>query len=463
MKNQNTILRKLTLLSFLITVSVNAQQVIDSPATLKQACETSPGNIVSVNQSIKVSLPIINATPTVINCPCSLVLLNDSKVEFEHVNIQFNGAFSVQSSNKGEVKATKSALKATNINFVLGGTDSQINTSQSVITANAGNINFNLGNQSKMELYGTANTVSLNATGQVYISAGERFTASIADMIVKGDSGIQLHLNGFEGLLKNEKVNYISNNGSILINATGSKSKYEVGESSFTFANKTDILFKGAESGLKLNEIRFQSPSFNVGALNGVTIVAGELANSNGKIEMSQISTGLINGGLSVLASVNGEKGSVSLSKSNITFGGDVLIESGTLGSTEVKENRITSSTKITAKTGLNGSCIASPNFALTAPIINACVLAAAKMALPNTSSFSIYPNPSTAEMVNIKFEESSLKNIEIYNSNGNLVSKKMNVSNDQIELKNLNKGLYIVKVLNIESNTTETKKLLVN
>ncbi|MDL2238594.1 T9SS type A sorting domain-containing protein [Bacteroidales bacterium OttesenSCG-928-K22] len=63
--------------------------------------------------------------------------------------------------------------------------------------------------------------------------------------------------------------------------------------------------------------------------------------------------------------------------------------------------------------------------------------------------TFTIYPNPAT-DYINIKLNEESLSNqyVEIYNITGNLLIKQ-NLSNTQINISKLARGIYIINVNN--------------
>jgi hypothetical protein len=447
-----------------------AQQVIDSPAALKTACETSPGNVVNVSQSIKVASPTVQFTATQINCPCTLVITNQSKVEFEMANIAFIGALSIQSTGKGEVVAVNSSINAPSVSINLGGEDSQVSSSQSVWQAQAGNLTMTLGNRAKMELYSVYNRSTPNsftATGMVNISAGQGFTASIADMGISGNQGVRIASNGIEGLLKLEKVVFRSSAGGANIIATGTKNLLEAKESGFYVATATNIKYSGGESNLKLSEIGFGGTSFNVPMTGGVSITAAEGTASIGNIEMSDIRSYGINGGFKAVAAPNGSNGGVKMEKSNITTGGDILFETGNLGTTEVKENRITSSTKITIKTGSQGNCVSTPNFTLTAPIVLSCQPTMARLAnvyeISELPDLSVYPNPSNDGSLNVKLKQTSENgSVVLSDLQGNVVKRWSSAKSDDISIKDLKSGTYTVLYIDEATKTKKSTRFVV-
>ena len=79
-----------------------------------------------------------------------------------------------------------------------------------------------------------------------------------------------------------------------------------------------------------------------------------------------------------------------------------------------------------------------------------------------NDNNISIYPNPAT-DVLNIKVKngvsESNIQSISIYGIKGELISKTLHYKQN-IDIKNLSKGMYFVKII---SDTFEvTKKLMV-
>jgi Secretion system C-terminal sorting domain len=435
----------------------HSQQVIDSPAALKNACETSAGNIVTVSQPIKVSSPTFAFSPTVVNCPCTVVLTNESKIEFEFANMQFTGAFAVQSTGKGEFVSVNSSIKAPAVTLNLGGAGSSVATSQSLLQATAGNLTMTLGQQAKMELYSTIGQspsgAGLQASGAISINAGQNFTGSLADMTVNGNLGVTIGMSGLETLLKLGKVNFRANAGSLNITATGAKSMLEANESTFSMRDASTIRFSGSETGIKLGEIGFFGPSSTVASLGGVTITAGSSSANFGKIEMSDIRTGSLplGGAFRVTASVNGQSGGVKMEKSQVSARGEVLFETGSLGSTEVKENRITSATRIVVKTASNGSCVASPNFALTAPLVLACTpTVTARLAnvyeVTEMPNLSVYPNPSNNGTLNIRISNTDETQIMIVDLQGKVVKQWDNNKLEELSVDGLKSGVYVVQ-----------------
>lgn len=455
----------------LSSVAVCAQQPINTPQQLKAACENSPGNIVTINQSSTISLPVFPSASTQVNCGCTIILANESTIAFELSNLQFAGPVSFQSTGKGEVKVIKSSLKATSIAFTLGGTNSALSASESLIQAFTGNVTAAFGVQAKMELYGrlTPSTAdAIKAPGVVNINAGSQFTGSVADMGISGTQGIQLSATGFETKLKIENVSFQSSQGSAAITANGAKGSLEMMETGFQVSSASSIHFGGEEATLKIIETRFWGPDYNTPTTGGVTIVAGSANANNTKIEMSEVIARNITGNFSVASSANAEKGNVKMEKSAMIITGAVIFETGRLGSTEVKENSITSSASITIKTGVGGNCIAAPNRTLSAPVVEACLPTAAKNSVATQTgltgqNIAVFPNPGTNGTVNVNFENANdIKDIIVVNTAGATVKQWSGYRNNSLLISQLKPGFYSLKVLNRATGKTNSKKFIV-
>lgn len=80
-------------------------------------------------------------------------------------------------------------------------------------------------------------------------------------------------------------------------------------------------------------------------------------------------------------------------------------------------------------------------------------------------NDFSIYPNPTNADLVYINKGNNTIKNLELYSISGKLIlSKKINTSHSTITLDNLNtiaSGMYLLKI-QTDKNIV-IKKLVIN
>lgn len=83
------------------------------------------------------------------------------------------------------------------------------------------------------------------------------------------------------------------------------------------------------------------------------------------------------------------------------------------------------------------------------------------KETLKSTAEISVFPNPNNGNFT-IQFDVNSENNtVEIYSVLGQKVFEKSGIKTNTIEISNLEKGVYFIKVNN--QNTTNNKKVLVN
>ena len=192
----------------------------------------------------------------------------------------------------------------------------------------------------------------------------------------------------------------------------------------------------------------------------GVTIIAGNGNAAFGKIEMSDIRTGTLplGGGFTVKGSATGQSGGVKMEKSQVSANGAMLFETGGLGTTEVKENRLISSTSITVKTASNGSCVATPNFVMQAPVVNACTPALSPLRL------SIFPNPSSDGTLNIKLDETTdPKDVSIVNNRGGMTKSWKADTSENLTTEGLKTGSYTIQVINNKTGQKSSMKFIVD
>ncbi len=74
-------------------------------------------------------------------------------------------------------------------------------------------------------------------------------------------------------------------------------------------------------------------------------------------------------------------------------------------------------------------------------------------------TDFSVYPNPTSAGFINITTSNSDAMNVTVYDMLGKQV-KNETVSNNRLDVSNLNTGIYILKITQNDASTT--KKLVV-
>ncbi|HLG39146.1 MAG TPA: T9SS type A sorting domain-containing protein [Chitinophagaceae bacterium] len=80
------------------------------------------------------------------------------------------------------------------------------------------------------------------------------------------------------------------------------------------------------------------------------------------------------------------------------------------------------------------------------------------------TGKTIVYPNPSNNGKANIVFEDgNTTRDIKVSDMNGRTIRQWQSVTNNNIQLENLNAGFYTVKILNRETGEQTIEKLIVN
>ena len=75
---------------------------------------------------------------------------------------------------------------------------------------------------------------------------------------------------------------------------------------------------------------------------------------------------------------------------------------------------------------------------------------------------FNVYPNPASTEaFIDIRVENKQLYDYELFNSLGESVLKG-NVSSEKINISTLSNGFYFVRLTEIRTKDSVTKKLVV-
>jgi|CXWL01.1.fsa_nt_gi hypothetical protein len=75
-----------------------------------------------------------------------------------------------------------------------------------------------------------------------------------------------------------------------------------------------------------------------------------------------------------------------------------------------------------------------------------------------------VYPNPSKDGRVNIVFEEANVRrDISVMDMSGRIMRQIRNISNSNITLDNLVSGIYILRIINIETGEQLAEKIMVN
>jgi Secretion system C-terminal sorting domain len=172
-------------------------------------------------------------------------------------------------------------------------------------------------------------------------------------------------------------------------------------------------------------------------------------------------------------ASKNGQNGSVKVERNNIVAaGGDLTIETGASGSTEVKDSRLVSSTRIRIATGPGGNCVSEPN-GLFAPVKELCgvitttlVQKGAAIAMAEQQQMTgvkIYPNPGSNGMVNVSLGNSSdAVDILVADINGRVIRQWRNFKNNTLLISELTTGVYSLQIINHKSGKRTAERFVI-
>lgn len=81
-----------------------------------------------------------------------------------------------------------------------------------------------------------------------------------------------------------------------------------------------------------------------------------------------------------------------------------------------------------------------------------------------STTKNSVYPNPSNNGNVNVVFEDvKSIRDIQLMDMNGRVVSQWRNYSNNNIKIENLTSGFYSLRVVDQNTKEQSIEKIIVN
>jgi hypothetical protein len=342
-------------------------------AELRVACQTSPGNVVALTQPVTIlEGPRYPAAEQVLT-GCTIVLGSNAKLAMEGVSMRFAGPLVVQSATLTEVIMARSFLSAPSVNFNLPGTGSVIDMAFSNVQATVGGLLITMGNESKLTVQD--NLVSgpheaLDAATTLQIRSGRKFTAQLSQMRLSAPQGIEIAMNGDEGLLTINTAWLTAARGSIAISSSSAKGLVDLSSTNLVFRDMSSLRLAGSESLLKLQQVGILGSNQQV-APGGMVLEVGAGAAESGSIEASNVGFTYV-ASINVRASVNGQKGTVKIQKSHLRSSGDIVVETGSQGLTDVVENYGASDTRLRVATGAGGSCLSQLN-TITAPVMQVC------------------------------------------------------------------------------------------
>ncbi|MDX1996247.1 MAG: hypothetical protein SF066_00900 [Thermoanaerobaculia bacterium] len=334
-----------------------AQALDLTAAQLRQACETQAGHVVVLNESTK----IVNGSATIAS-PCRIVI--GAGLELEAVSLTFSGPLTLESTVKAEVKMVRTLLSASAISVSLTGLNSGFQTVETSLQARTGSLVMEVGAEANLlmiERLLPGPTYALSAATSVEIRGGRKFTGLLSEVAVLAPNGFAVSFTGADSLLKVEEVGVLSTRGSVQIDGSGGKGLISLDKVNFLMAGSLGVRLAGDESGLSLKEVTAGPPT-GVTAAGAVVIEAGTGASRLGKMEAVEVRMFDV-ASITLRSSFGGAQGGLKVEKSHFSANGDIRFETGSQGSTEVKESTGgTETARLRAATGAGGQCLASQN-----------------------------------------------------------------------------------------------------
>jgi hypothetical protein len=342
---------------------------LETTAGWKQACETSPGNRVVVTEDITISMGATASSPEQITTGCVIEMINDADVQLDKVGLSFAGPVTILGGLKSGLAMQEAYVTAPSISLNLPGDESFIRTSFSRLNASAGDLTINLGRIAKLELfrYRTAGTFgnvtngTFFATGNLKITAGERFNLAMVEAVMYGGASLTIETNGFETNLKAENTSLEGRTGSMTIIGRGGKMSGEFSNSTLRAGGDLDVVAGSTESNLNFSNVQTRAGArvqlYTAGAKGNVNV-------SNGSVQAGQ----------GIFVSAIGAEGSVNVENGSYSGGNPTRFVTGAQGKTLVKGATITSSGLVDIQTdrAAGGVCEALEN-RITAPTQQLC------------------------------------------------------------------------------------------
>lgn len=339
-------------------------QGISTSAQLKQACETSLGNVVNIAQPTLIEFGPALPTPENIATKCTIQIGPNASFGVKQVAVNFAGALVIQSNEKTSVSFSDAPWVATSVNINLAGEFSDMVSNQSRLRASAGNLSISVAATSKLELinpFGLTNPNGLEATGSVSISGGANFSAVIGDASIQAGTGISISMGGADSVLKLDDASLRTTAGAVMISGAGMRTNIEMSQGTYSAPAGVSVILPGADTGLKVKDGVFS------GGNGSITLQSGGAAASFGNIEVNQSSFSTS----STVRITSGLGGKTIVDNVQLNGANGVEVRSGNQGNTLVKNSSGTSAS-VTVASGAGGVCLAENNL-FNAPVQNLC------------------------------------------------------------------------------------------
>ncbi|MDX1979602.1 MAG: hypothetical protein SFV51_04980 [Bryobacteraceae bacterium] len=325
-----------------------------TPQQLKAACESAPANTITINVPVKISG---FSSRVNVNSGCRVLFGVNGFLEADSVNMGFAGPLVLQGGLKSGFKMANSLLEAPSATLDLAGGENIVDLSVSTLRATAGSILINTGAASQLVISSRFSTRAhaLMATGAVQVNGAAKLDASLSSTSVSGTAGISIAASGNEMTFNVANSNLIAPGGPISIVSPGVQASFNYAQGRMQAGSGISVSFSGNEGQISLQQV---VASAGTGSASFVTALGGARPAKSIVLE-STITAG---GSVNVHASLTGQSGEAALESSRVTATGEIAVRSGPLGTTNVKINRLQSSSLAAASTGPSGSCTAEGN-----------------------------------------------------------------------------------------------------
>lgn len=354
---------------------------IQTPEDLRLACETSPGHVVTLNESTAIkgeegssSLPVASG--------CTIVLGAGAKLETEFLRVSFAGPLIIHSTSTTAVVLVKTRLAAPSLSIALSALDSAVASTQSALEATAGNLTITFGANSKLEmvqqLAGPA--YGLAASGLVQISSYSGFQGLIYEANIFAGLGFRYTqtILGTGPTLSMGKVILDAPMGGASIVTAAGNAKLDVAESNFRVRDGVFISLEGRWSYIGLKQVAIGGWN-GVTAPGGVTIAAAP-TQPEGVVSLSEVSMFDV-ASATVLASAMGSVtptpprfGVITIEKSLLGPDFDLRVETGRDSNVVVKDSQLASNSLIRLAVGTGAStCLHEGNTISGQPVLQLC------------------------------------------------------------------------------------------
>lgn len=317
-----------------LTGTITAPQLI-------AACQAGP---VVLTGSLKVEGG--NATSA---GGCQVRIPADAAFEIVGATTSFGGPLVVTGAAKSRVDMISSQVTASGATFSLPGEESGFRVETGRLTTGTGGITVTLGTKALVRLVSAPGTNVIQTTGRFDLTTGATALVELNQArITAGPTAIRL--SGTEGVLKSEQ-SAITATGPASITTSGGKGLLELTSTTVTATGSIDVTMNG-------NETLLKSASTSLLAGGTLRVIASPNA-SYGLIELGGASTLYRGTTATMRASVGGQFGMIKLADRSIVEStvGNLLIEVGAFGTTDLADTISISPTRIDVLQGAGGKC----------------------------------------------------------------------------------------------------------